>query len=120
MTALLTQESLTVEFKSDRKGLSDSEIVLAAVCLANAEGGRIYLGIENDGVVTGVPSQRQNTHQLAALIANSTLPSLIARVEVVESGGKRVTVIEIPPSRQVIGTKALGQAAAGAQGVGRQ
>ena len=105
MTALPTQESLTVEFKSDRKGLSDSEIVLAAVCLANAEGGRIYLGIENDGVVTGVSSQRQNTHQLAALIANSTLPSLSVRVEVVESAGKRVTVIEIPPSRQVIGTR---------------
>ena len=105
MTALPTQESLTVEFKSDRKGLSDSDIVLAAVCLANAEGGRIYLGIENDGVVTGISSQRQNTHQLAALIANSTLPSLSVRVDVVEGAGKRVTVIEIPPSRQVIGTR---------------
>ena len=105
MTALPTQESMTVEFKSDRKGLSDNDIVLAAVCLTNAQGGRIYLGIENDGTVTGASPQRQNTHQLAALIANSTLPSLSVRVEVVESGGKRVTVIEIPSSRQVIGTR---------------
>lgn len=53
MSQLPTKESLTVEFKSDRKGLSDGEIVLAAVCLANAEGGKLYIGIENDGTVTG-------------------------------------------------------------------
>lgn len=32
-------ESLTVEFKSDRKRLPDAELVEAVVCLANAEGG---------------------------------------------------------------------------------
>lgn len=32
-------ESLTVEFKSDRKKLSDTELVESLVCLANAEGG---------------------------------------------------------------------------------
>ncbi len=104
ITALPTREILTVEFKRD-KDLSDSEIVLAAVCLANAEGGHLYLGIENDGTVTGVSAKRQNTHQLAALIANTTMPSLSVRIEVVESAGKRVTVIEVPSSRQVIGTK---------------
>lgn len=33
-----THESLTVEFKSDRKRLPDSELVEAVVCLANANG----------------------------------------------------------------------------------
>ena len=32
-------ESLTVEFKSDRKRLPDRELVEAVICLANAEGG---------------------------------------------------------------------------------
>ena len=37
-------ESLTVEFKSDRKRLPDAELVEAVVCLANAEGGELWLG----------------------------------------------------------------------------
>jgi ATP-dependent DNA helicase RecG len=32
-------ESLTIEFKSDRKRLSDNDLVEAVICLANAEGG---------------------------------------------------------------------------------
>jgi len=99
-------ESLTVEFKSDRKGLSDSDIVLAAVCLANAEGGHLYLGIENDGRVTGVQQpQRRNVHGLAALIANTTSPSLSVRVRVLEVGKHTVTEIEVPRSRQLVGTR---------------
>lgn len=37
------RESLTVEFKSDLRRLPDSEMVAAAVCLANTDGGEIYL-----------------------------------------------------------------------------
>jgi ATP-dependent DNA helicase RecG len=33
-----TIESLTVEFKSDRKRLPDLELIGAVVCMANAEG----------------------------------------------------------------------------------
>ena len=41
-------ESLTVEFKSDRKRLPDTELVEALVCLANTEGGTLWLGVEDD------------------------------------------------------------------------
>ena len=47
-------ESLTVEFKSDRKRLSVNELVEAIVCLANAEGGELWLGVEDDGTPTGL------------------------------------------------------------------
>ncbi|WP_295622647.1 helix-turn-helix domain-containing protein, partial [uncultured Lamprocystis sp.] len=47
-------ESLTVEFKSDRKKLSDIDLVEALVCLANAEGGELWLGVEDDGTPTGL------------------------------------------------------------------
>ena len=46
-------ESLTVEFKSDRKPLSDEAIVSAVVCLANREGGYLLIGVEDTGEVTG-------------------------------------------------------------------
>jgi len=47
-------ESLTVEFKSDRKRLSDAELVEALVCLTNTEGGELWLGLEDDGQATGL------------------------------------------------------------------
>lgn len=46
-------ESLTIEFKSDQKRLPDKDLVLAAVCLANTDGGLIYLGVEDDGQPNG-------------------------------------------------------------------
>lgn len=51
--AIPAQESLTVEFKSDRKRLPDAELVEAVVCLTNAEGGELWLGVEDDGTPTG-------------------------------------------------------------------
>ena len=54
------KESLTVEFKSDRAGYSDKELVESVVCMANAEGGVIYLCVENDGTVTGLCSKHRD------------------------------------------------------------
>ena len=51
-------ESLTVEFKSDRKRLSDAELVEALVCLANTEGGELWLGVEDDGQATGLHAEQ--------------------------------------------------------------
>ena len=42
-------ETLTVEFKSDRKRLSDTDLVEALVGLANTEGGELWLGVDDDG-----------------------------------------------------------------------
>ena len=55
MLMLPAKESLTVEFKSEQKRpQSHDEIVDNVVALANTEGGTLYLGIEDDGTVTGV------------------------------------------------------------------
>lgn len=48
-TSLPPRESLSVEFKSDLKKLPDRELIEALVCLANAEGGELWLGVEDDG-----------------------------------------------------------------------
>lgn len=89
------KESLTIEFKSDQKRLPDRELVAAAVCLANTEGGEIYLGVEKDGAVTGLNPLHQNLTGLAALIANQTIPPLSVRVESLEVEGKRVAKIMV-------------------------
>jgi ATP-dependent DNA helicase RecG len=97
-------ETLTVEFKSDRKCLSDRELLAAVVSLANTEGGDLLLGVEDDGVVTGLHANHQNTAGLPALIANRTNPSLSVRVETVVLPAGLVAWIKVPKSRQLVST----------------
>ncbi len=97
-------ESLTVEFKSDRSRLSDRELVATVVCLANSDGGDLYLGVEDDGKVTGLHADHRNLTGLTALIANQTSPSLSVRVEAIDIGDHRVARIAVPKSRQLVAT----------------
>ena len=83
-TMLPKKETLTIEFKSDIKKLSDSEIFEAVVAFANTEGGELYLGIEDNGEVTGVHKAHENTTTVSAFIANNTVPPVPVRAEIVE------------------------------------
>lgn len=79
------KESLKVEFKSDIKKYSDSDIFEAVVAFANTEGGDLYLGIENDGTITGVHEKHKNPVSLSAFIANNTVPPIPVRAEIIEA-----------------------------------
>lgn len=105
MCELPKKETLTVEFKSDRgKGYSDEGLVDEIVGMTNTEGGTLYLGIEDDGRVSGIVKHHQDTIGLAALIANRTRPSLSVRTEILYSGDLPVMAISIPKSYSVIAT----------------
>ena len=89
------RESLGVEFKSEvARPQSDTEIVDNVVALANTEGGTLYLGVEDDGTVTGVSEGHRNVNGLAAFIFNSTVPQVAARIELVHEHGLPVVCIE--------------------------
>lgn len=99
-------ETLTVEFKSDRKRLSDIELVEAVVCLANADGGDLWLGVEDDGTPTGLHPEHQMLTGLAGMVAARTSPSVSVTLSSVEAGGVTVSVVPAvltcwtcPPSR---------------------
>jgi len=98
------RESLTVEFKSDRDRLPDRDLVAAVICLANTEGGELYVGVEKDGTVTGLHRSHHNVTGVIALIANQTSPPLTVRAEVLEVGGNRVAKIIVPKARQLVAT----------------
>lgn len=98
------KETLTVEFKSDRKRLADRELLEAVVCLANSDGGSIYLGVEDDGTITGIHQVHEGFQGLPALIANRTVPSLIVHVVPLEKNGKTVLRIDVPKSPQIVAT----------------
>lgn len=98
------QESMTVEFKSDRNSLPDRDLIEAVVCMANSEGGSIYLGVEDDGQVTGLHKNHADYRGLAAMIGNRTTPSVRVRVESLSQDDQIVLHIEVPISRQLVAT----------------
>lgn len=103
---LPSAETLSIEFKSDHKRLPDTELVEALACLANSEGGELWLGVEDDGTPTGLHSAHTNLAGLPGLVAARTSPSLTVTVEELEIFGVRVARIEVPRSDMEIATTA--------------
>lgn len=103
---LPSEESLRVEFKSDRKRLSDRELVEALTCLANAEGGELWLGVEDDGTPTGLHAEHRSLAGLPALVAAKTSPSLAVTVIVTTVLNVEVARIEVPQAATEIATTA--------------
>ncbi len=97
-------ESLTVEFKSDRTRLSDNDLVEALVCLANTEGGELWLGVEDDGTPTGLHAAHQSLSGLPALVASRTSPTLAVTVHAVTFSGVNVAQIAVPKSGTEVAT----------------
>lgn len=91
------QESLTVEFKSDRTKYGDADIFDDIVAFANTEGGDLFLGVENDGTITGVHPTHANPITLSAYIANNTVPPISVRTEILEEN-EPVLKISVPKS----------------------
>ncbi len=101
---ILHGESLTLEFKSDIKGLPDRELIAAIVALANTEGGNLLLGVEDDGKVTGLNPSHHNLSGLVTLIANRTNPSLSVKVYSERINERLIARIHVPRSRHLVST----------------
>lgn len=97
MRIIPENESLTIEFKSDVKRLSNSDIFDAVVAFANTDGGDLYLGVEDNGTITGVHPDHINPMTLSAFIANNTIPPVSIRAEIVDDV-KPVLKISVPKS----------------------
>lgn len=95
------KETMEIEFKSDVRKLDDSELINAVVAFANTVGGTIYLGIEDDGTVTGLHEQHRDITQLAAFIANRTVPPVSVRLEMIPAE-QPVLLIHVPKSRSIV------------------
>ena len=99
------KETLEVEFKSDLARLSDSDLIDAVVAFANTRGGDLYLGVEDDGRITGLHASHRDSTQLAAFIANKTIPPISVRVETIPAE-KAVLLIHVPQSRSIVASTA--------------
>lgn len=99
-----SKETLTIEFKSDQKCLPMEDIYKEVVAMANTDGGVIYLGMENDGSVTGLDAQHSDIIEMAAKIQTHTVPAQYTVIHIENWDNKSVLVIEVKMSRQLVMT----------------
>jgi len=101
-------ESYTVEFKGEEsKALNDRDLVEAAVCLANGQGGVLILGVEDDRRVTGARPRHGSTTdplRVQALVANQTVPPVQVAVSMAHIDHATILLIEVENSIRVVGT----------------
>ena len=98
-------ESLTVEYKSDRRPLSDDELMDAVVCLSNQNGGYLLIGVEDDGTITGLHAKHlTSTSSIAALIASRTVPPISVDECIFDTPQGKVAVLHIAQAHQAVAT----------------
>ena len=98
------KETLTIEFKSDRKCYPMSKLYEDLVGMANTDGGWLFLGMEDDGTPTGVDNQHKDFQYMESSIQDNTVPSLFVRTHMEKWDGYMVLAIEVPISRQLMMT----------------
>ncbi|MGI6137599.1 MAG: RNA-binding domain-containing protein [Candidatus Hydrogenedentales bacterium] len=89
-------ESLTIEFKRGKDKMRDSVIIDAVVAFSNTNGGDLYLGVEDNGDISGLQADHKDPTRLAAFIANNTVPPVSVRCEII---GSAVPVVKISVPR---------------------
>ena len=104
MRTIPYKEALEIEFKSDEKLYPDRDLIEEIVGMANTAGGTLYLGVEDNGDITGVHKKHKDAIGVTALIANSTVPPIAVRAEVINEEDDDVLRIEVPRSRSIVAT----------------
>lgn len=90
---MIPEESQTVERKESLG--QGRDIVETCAAFATAQGGRIYIGVHDNGTVLGVQIGRGTLEGLANDIAQNTVPKLVPAIAAGQEGGKTVIVIEV-------------------------
>lgn len=87
-------ENSGVEFKRD--DIRPEQLAKEVVALANLQGGRILLGVDDDGAIPGL--QRKNTEEWVMNVFRDKIHPMMLPFyeEVVMDGGHRVAVISFP------------------------
>lgn len=90
---MIYRESETVELKS----IVVEDIKKEVIAFANSSGGKIYIGISDDGTVIGVDNADEVTLQIANMVRDSVKPdvTMFVRYETKEEDGKQIVVADI-------------------------
>lgn len=99
-------ETETVEFKSWIKAKNERERISLAVdeliALANAKGGTVYMGVEDDGTITGC--SKYDAQKILEAVYDRTRPPLFAQVEVINHPDGEVLALHVQSDGVVYAT----------------
>ena len=104
LTLVQGGKNISVEFKKSTKDIT-KDVYETVGSFSNREGGHIFLGIKDDGVVLGIdPDEISRIRsEFVATINNSSkcYPPLFLPIETIMIGGKQVLHIYVPVCAQV-------------------
>jgi predicted HTH transcriptional regulator len=86
-------EGKTLEYKRDLS--SPDRAMRAVVAFANSAGGRLVIGVEDDGTVVGVADPLLERERLTNLIADWVSPQLMPTIELVPLADATVVVADV-------------------------
>ena len=92
---IVNGENSGVEFKRD--DLEPAQLAREVVALANLQGGRILLGVEDDGTISGVRRNDLKQWVMDAVFGQAVHPLILPFYEEVVIDERRVAVVTVPP-----------------------
>jgi ATP-dependent DNA helicase RecG len=91
-------ETQSLEFKESLR-LKD-EIGETVSAFSNSDGGTVIVGVSDNGGVFGVDIGKNTLEEVANYIKRNTDPRIFPRIEVTETGDKKVVVIDVAESAE--------------------
>jgi Putative DNA-binding domain len=93
---LAAKEGQNTEFKASLTSERQEETIQSLVAFANRDGGRVCLGVDNDGNIVGVQAGKDTIEKIANKLSSQTYPTLPVFIEIQSVDDKEVVVIEGP------------------------
>lgn len=93
---LVQVEGKTLEFKRDLS--SPTKPLRTVVAFANSAGGRLVIGVNDDGSVSGVEDPLAEEERITSLITDRISPQLVPGIDLVTLGEATALVVDVPLS----------------------
>ena len=90
---MLLHESETIELKE----MVVDDIKKEIVAFANCEGGKLYIGVRDDGAVVGLEDPDGTALQISNMVRDAIKPdiTMFLHYETIEKDGKKIVEVEI-------------------------
>lgn len=95
---IATGESSFLEFK--HKVASPEKIAKEMVAFANTTGGRILIGVEDNGDIIGIESYYEEEFWLNQAAKDVCVPPIKINIALVHTGKKDVLIVEVPEAKK--------------------
>lgn len=88
-------ESLTVEFKATLSAKNERGICKEIAAFATSRGGRLFIGIDDNGVVVGVETPEIIRDKIERWVSSSVNPPPILDIKIIDYESKKIVLVEV-------------------------